>query len=496
MAMIPNLQEMPIEQLSSFLRPWLKEKGHRLGLLTSIDGGQLVTLLLNTQDSSTAVVSTPLHSDEYPSLTPVIPQAHWFERALYDLFALNPIGHPRLKPAVINEAFKDGFARLRPEQPSASLSKRAADDFSYLHVEGEGIFELPVGPVHAGIIEPGHFRLSCLGESVVNLEIRLGFLHRGVEKRLAEVPWQKARFVAEAAASDTACANALAHAIAIESLLKLTVPARAQYLRTLALEIERLAMHIADIGGMAVDLGYLTVAAGCSRLRGQALRLADLLSGSRFLRGFIAPGGVVFDPDKVLFELNTTVRDLKRRLIPLLEFFINSLSVYERLRGTGQLSSSLAEEFGVVGVIARASNINYDVRSVFAHAMFPKLAPPVALDAGGDSLSRTLVRVAEIRSSLDIIENTLNDLPSGSIIGTCPSDLPSNSIGIGIVEAFRGELIHMVFTDGSGRIKRYAIKDPSVNNWTGLAIAARNNVIADFPICNKSFALAYSGHDL
>ena len=493
--MIPTVKEIDPQELSDFLRLWLLEKEHRLGLITSIDGRQLASLLLNKHDSSVSVLIAPLSGNDYQSLTPAIPQAHWFERAIHDLFGLTPVGHPRLKPAVINEAFRNGHASLGSSHGSFPASHRT-EDFSYLHVEGEGIFELPVGPVHAGIIEPGHFRLSCLGEFVVNLEIRLGFLHRGVEKRLTEVPWTKARFVAEAAASDTAAANALAHATAIESLLDLEPPARAQHLRALALEIERLAMHIADVGGMAVDLGYLSVAAAGSRLRGLALRMADLLSGSRFVRGFVAPGGVTFEPDKYLSELRATNAELKNQLNPLLDCFLTNPSVYERLRGIGRLSPSLADEFGVVGVAGRASNINYDVRSVFPHATFPRNAPPVVLDGQGDALSRTLVRVGEITSSLNLIDNVLDNLPSGNTRSNTPAHLPVSSIGVGIVEAFRGELIHLIFTDESGQVKRYAIKDPSVNNWTGLAIAARNNVIADFPVCNKSFALAYSGHDL
>lgn len=494
--MIPTIKEVAPEQLDSTLRSWLTEEGHRLGLITSIDGRQIITLLLNKRDASSSILWSRLDNNEYQSLTPGTPQAHWFERAIHDLFGLIPIGHPRLKPAVINEAFSNGLASLAQDIDSTVTSRPSGPDFSYLHVEGEGIFELPVGPVHAGIIEPGHFRLSCLGESVVNLEIRLGFLHRGIEKRLTQIPWTKARFIAEAAASDTAAANALAHAIAIESLLEVEIPARAQYFRTLALEIERLAMHIADIGGMAVDLGNLAVAAAASRLRGQSLRLADLLAGSRFLRGFVAPGGVTRDPENFLPQLKAINAELSRELTPLLDYFLSNPSVYERLRGVGSLSTSLAKEFGVIGVAGRASNIDYDARTIFPHATFPKNAPKPVLDSQGDALSRILVRAGEIASSLNLIDGALDNLPSGSTKCTMPSELPANKTGLGIVEAFRGELIHLVVTDESGKINRYAIKDPSVNNWTGLAIAARNNVIADFPVCNKSFSLAYSGHDL
>ena len=334
------------------------------------------------------------------------------------------------------------------------------------------------------------------GEIIVNLEIRLGFLHRGVEKRLTEVPWRKARFVAEAAASDTAAANALAHATALEMICEVEPPLRAQQLRTLALETERLAMHIGDVGGMAVDLGFLGIAAAGSRLRGSALAMADLLSGSRYLRGYICPGGVTRDPDKYLASIKKTCLDLRVRLAPLVELFMSNPTVYDRLRGTGKLSPSLAEEFGMVGVAARACGIEYDTRRSFRYATYPQDAPPISTDNGGDALSRVLVRVGEIQSSMAIIEKLLDTMAPGPVLADMPEVLPSNKVGMGIVEAFRGELIHLVFTDGAGKIMRYGIKDPSVNNWTGVAIGVRNNLIADFPVINKSFSLAYSGHDL
>ena len=492
-----NSTEVKIGELAPLVSQKVKS-GARLGLITSIDGTQLVTLLLDPQNGSVDALTTPLLTNHYPSLTNKITQAHWYERALHDLFGLCPDGHPRLKPVVINEAFHElSKGAQAPLNTCAKLSEPIEPpDFSYLHVAGTGIFELPVGPVHAGIIEPAHFRLSCLGETVVNLEVRLGFLHRGIEQRLTKVAWTKARFVAEAAASDTALANALAHAVAIESILDPQTPPRAQCLRTMALEIERLAMHIADVGGMAVDLGFLSVAAAGSRLRGLALGMADLLSGSRFLRGFIAPGGVTRDPDKYLSRLRATNKELRKHLKPLIEIFLGTSAVFERLRGVGHLSHSLAQEFGIVGVAGRASKIDYDARRSFAHATYPADAPPSVIESDGDALARTLVRVAEIYSSLDLIDSLLDRMPAGAMMSKLPDKLPANATGVGIVEAFRGELLHAIFTDGAGLIKRYAIKDPSFNNWTALAIAVRNNVIADFPVCNKSFSLSYGGHDL
>ncbi|HEY9714285.1 MAG TPA: hypothetical protein V6C72_12520, partial [Chroococcales cyanobacterium] len=355
--------------------------------------------------------------------------------------------------------------------------------------------------VHAGIIEPGHFRFNCLGESILNLEIRLGYLHRGVEKRLAETPFHQGHFVAESASSDTAVANALCNSIAIESLLDVEVSEKANYLRTIALEIERVAMHIADVGGMAVDLGYLTIAASLSRLRGLALRLGEYLAGSRFMRGYIIPGGVRRDVDRQnRDEMLNTLKHLVEQLKPIFETFTTNAAVYDRTTDVGKVSKHLAGDFGLVGVAARASGLAYDVRNHFAHGLYPLHAPGTVTERNGDVRDRVLVRIKETALSLELIEKLLKSLPaeqSLNALSCClPDSLPADSAALGIVEAFRGELLHLIFTDEAGKIKRYHIKDPSANNWTGLAIAARNNLLSDFPICNKSFSLSYSGHDL
>jgi Ni,Fe-hydrogenase III large subunit len=513
--MIPVLVEKEIDHLSEYLGQWLKVKGRRIGLLTSIDGGQLATLLLDPRDASSEICISPIQNGTYRSLSKSNAQFHWFERSLHDLFGIVPQGHPRLKPCVLNESYEGPLAPLRSaEQESVHLPHlldRAhvyADAHEhvdkkitgYLSVKGDGVYEIPVGPVHAGIIEPGHFRLSCIGEQILNLEVRLGFLHRGLESKFVDLPYHKVRFFAEAAATDTTAANALASAQALEGLFPLEVSARAKMLRGMALEVERLGMHIVDLSGMAVDLGFGAMAAALSRLRAQALRLADLLSGTRFMRGFILPGGVARDPDINLRKFAETLRDLKREVLPLLKAFLLDNALCLRLKKLGVLSTSLANEFGMVGVVARASGVDYDVRKAFPEIALPELI--VAHEKSGDAFARISVRAQEVATSIVLLEKWLEELPAGpckpeKILGV-GSDLnaPANSYSFGIVEAFRGELIHLVATDESGAIMRYCIKDPSFNNWTGLAITVRNNLVQNFPMCNKSFALSYSGHDL
>jgi Ni,Fe-hydrogenase III large subunit len=455
-------RQVPASDLADDLRASL-HAGKRLGTLTTIDGKQLATVVLDPAAGSGECWITPLTGANFHSLTSVVPQCHWFERVLCENFGVIPEGHPRLKP---------------------------------VEVVGAGTFEVPVGPIHAGIIEPGHFRFNCLGEIVVNLGIGLGYVHRGVEKRLTEVPWRKARFVAEAAASDSAAAYALAHAVAIESLAEVEVSSRAQFLRALAIEIERVCMHTADLSGIAGDIGFLAVASSLSRLRGSALGLADSLAKSRFLRSFIKPGGVTHDPEGKLGRMSQDAKNLAKDVASALYYLFDNPVVIDRMQNIGRLSPNLASDFGIVGPAARASGVEYDCRAHFDHAVYPAVKPSVSVERNGDVLARARVREREIQASLEFITRLIETMPGGPTEVALPQALRPDSMALGIVEAHRGELVHLVVTDEHGMIKRYAIKDPSVNNWTALAIVIRNNLLADFPLCNKSFSLSYSGHDL
>ncbi|CAN5452428.1 NADH-quinone oxidoreductase subunit C [soil metagenome] len=473
-----------------------KTSEKRVGLLTSITGGELATLILSPKDGTAELMVTPVENNSYQSFSTHHAQFHWFERAIFDFFGIIPEGHPRFKHLLLHDEYPQDFFPLRKIDLPEGFKNVLARRYEYLEVKGEGVYELPVGPIHAGVIEPGHFRFSCFGETIVNLEIRLGWVHRGVEKRLTEVPWQKAHFVAEAAASDTALANAFAHAIAIESILEVEIPERAQYLRTIALEIERLAVHIIDVGGIGTDIGLLGISSAMGRLRGKALGLADLLSGSRFLRGFIFPGGVRPVNERKLSEIKAGALALKKDLVPVIQILSDNQMATERMKDIGKLSKSLAHEFGMVGIIGKACGISCDTRQQFSQGKYPELAPEPTLASGGDILARTAIRVGEIWSSIDTIVKLVDACPHGEEKIALPDKLKANATGLGIVEATRGELIHLIFTDEEGKICRYAIKDPSFDNWTAISIAIRDNLIADFPLCNKSMALSYSGNDL
>ncbi|HEX2949165.1 MAG TPA: NADH-quinone oxidoreductase subunit C [Armatimonadota bacterium] len=493
-------QETSHGELAAQADALLRQPGWRFGHLTarSLSPSQVAidALLLNLTQGGGTILTAALPDGEcsYPSLTATIPTAHWAERAVGDLFGIRASGHPRWKSLWLHD---DRWPMDFFPLAGASQATVAREPYRFLQVEGEGTHEIPVGPIHAGIIEPGHFRFSCVGEIITNLEIRLGYQHRGIEKRLTEVPWQQSCFIAESASSDTAAGNALAHAVAIEQMLGITAPPRAQALRTIALELERLANHIGDVGALAGDIGFSPGASLFPPFRGATLALAQRLTGNRRQRWYIIPGGVARDIDEtnrrmLLADLSSLAKRVRDHLPVVLEH----PGVIERMEGTGRLAPSLARDFGIVGPAGRASGSQYDARRHFVHGNYPELAPEPAHRETGDVLARAQIKAEEIDSSINILTQLLESLPSSPICTELPSILPANAVGVGIVEAWRGELIHWITTDAAGQIARYAIKDPSFNNWTGLAIAIRGNLVADFPLCNKSFNLSYSGNDL
>ena len=489
-------QNVEIGNLSNSMRTYMETRpGSRLGLLTSLDGGQIATIILNPASGSVEFWEAALKSTSYRSLTDVVPQAHWFEQTLWDMFGIVPEGHPRLKHVMLHENYAADFYPLRTAQRISESENEGGRVLDILNVRAEGVHEIPLGPIYAGAIEAGHFRLSCFGETIVNLEMKLGYVHRGIEKRLTEVPWQKSRYIVESSATDSAASNALAHAVAIESLFDVQVSAYANHLRTVAIEIERLSAHIFDLAGIGSEIGFFALSQNLMRLREDALGLGQSLSGSRFMRGFIFPGGVMKSNETYFSKIMKATRTLRNNLKVPLQLLQESQTATERMN-VASISRALALEIGTVGVTARASGIEYDCRKHFAHGSYPEFAPPAVVEDGGGVLSRTRVRIREIDSSLDVIETMLENLAKNEAAVNLPHALPADAIGVSIVEAFRGELLHLVITGSAGNIRRYCVKDPSQNNWTAISIAARNSLIADFPLCSKSFGLSCSGNDL
>ncbi len=418
----------------------------------------------------------------FPSLTPECLQAHLFEREIHEQTGLVPEGHPWLKPV-----------RYPPVNGVPAAEPGTA---AFLRLEGDEVHEVAVGPVHAGIIEPGHFRFQCHGENVYALEVALGYQHRGVEAHLRGGPGPRTIPIMETIAGDTTIGHALAYAQLVEALAGVEAPPRAHGLRSLALELERLANHTGDLGALANDVGFLPTASFNGRIRGDFLNMTALLCGSRFGRGLVRPGGVGFDadPDRIRDLLERLAR-AERDVTESVDLLMNTPSVLARFEGAGAVSEETASALGLVGVAARASGLRRDVRQDFPAGLYRFAHLPAATWPTGDVFARACVRWLEIGHSLAFIREQASALPPGAVSKPVPAPGPGR-LALSLVEGWRGEIAHVAITGADGRFAWYKVTDPSFHNWTGLAIALRNQAISDFPLCNKSFNLSYCGHDL
>ncbi|MBI3401541.1 MAG: NADH-quinone oxidoreductase subunit C [Acidobacteria bacterium] len=448
----------------------------------------------------TLVISVDATRPEVPSLTTLVPAANWHEREMRDLFGIVPVGHPDPRPLVVHDGWPQGVFPLRKAfDGSRRVAVEPAAEFPHLVAEGEGVFEIPVGPIHAGIIEPGHFRFSSVGETVLNLDARLFYTHRGLEKRMEGLSPLDAFYVVERICGVCSVAHGLGYCEALEQIAGVAAPPRARLIRTIALELERLYNHVGDVGNVCAGAAFHYGTTAGMRLKETLQQVNERLAGNRFLRGLVIPGGARLDLSSDLLRvLAATLRDTLAGLDALMERIEANPSVVDRLDDTGVLHHQTALDLAVAGVAARASGVDRDARRDHPHGAFVGVDPPdlhVVTASEGDAMARVTVRALEARESIRLIGEFVRRLEAGPLQIALADPLPGGRIGISAIESARGEAVHWLRTDAAGRVERYHLRSPSYHNWPAVALAGQTAIVPDFPLVNKSFELCYSCTD-
>jgi len=417
------------------------------------------------------VLRLPCEDGRFPSVGRLHPPAIRLERAMRDLAGLEAEGAPDLRPWLHHRA-----------------------PYPFLTAEGEGLHQIAVGPVHAGIIEPGHFRFSVNGETVVRLEQRLGYAHKGIDALMRGASLERAATLAGRVSGDSTVAYALAFSIAVEAASGAQVPPRATWLRALAAELERLANHLGDIGAVCNDASFSIMHASCGFLRERVLRTSHACFGHRLMMDLVIPGGVRCDlTADGAAQVMALVAFLRERFPELVELYEDTASLKDRTVGTGVLAPALARQFAAGGYVGRASGRHFDARRTPGYAPYSELRFEVPSVQAGDVNARVWIRIQEVEQSLALVEQIIARLPSGAI---CNPVSAAAGEGVALVEGFRGDIFAWLRLGADGRVERCHLRDPSWFQWPLLEAAIEGNIVADFPLCNKSFNCSYSGHDL
>jgi len=438
----------------------------------------------------------PVEDPVFPTLTKKFVPSYRFERQIQSLMGVKPVGHPDGRPWIKHEDWPEDAWPLRKSFDPSIYMPRVKGEYKFIRAEGEGVYEIPVGPVHAGIIEPGHFRFQAVGEDILNLEEKLGYVHKGIEKRFETLSWEDGARLAGRVSGDTTVAHSLAYCMALESMAGYNPPERSLWLRALMLERERIANHLGDIGAICNDTAFAFLLYQLSRLKEILLRTNYKLFGHRLMMDTVVPGGVSVDIttegiEEILSELNWLSNEFERLAI----IYDENPSLEDRVRDTGILTPHKAKELGVVGFVARASGQPLDCRIQYPFPPYDRIVPRMTVLQSGDVHARAWVRVEEIRDSIELIRKILDTLPSDRI--KTGLDVPAaDRKGFAVVEGWRGEIVYWTQSGPNGEINRCMVRDPSSVNWLALEQAIHGNIVPDFPLCNKSFNQSYSGHDL
>ncbi|MDD5350195.1 MAG: NADH-quinone oxidoreductase subunit C [Chthoniobacteraceae bacterium] len=446
-------------------------------------GGFRVWCILGDASENHLFLTTarmPERGGRFASLARDFPAMSGFECELFEQTGIVPEGHPWLRPVRAGGAWrgKDGAP------------------YAFYRVEGDEVHEVAVGPVHAGVIEPGHFRFQCHGEQILHLEIGLGYQHRGVEALLPRRNAVQRLILVESIAGDSVIAHATAFCAGLESLAGISLSLREHAVRGIAAELERIAMHLASLGGIATDIGFALPAAALGGLRTLVINLTAALCGSRFGRGWIVPGGVRFDvDDQWLGKAKEVLGTVREKFADVKALLFGAASALARFEDTGIVSVEAARQIGMVGMAARASGVDRDVRIDFPYGIFRYASIGSVMLESGDAYARAEIRALEISHSIDFILEQIENLPPAKQKGAA-GGVSKEALVVSMTEGHRGEIAHVLLTGANGELSAVKIKDPSFHNWQGLAVAVRENGISDFPLCNKSFDLSYSGHDL
>jgi Ni,Fe-hydrogenase III large subunit/Ni,Fe-hydrogenase III component G len=438
----------------------------------------------------------PLAGPSYPSITPLVPAAHWDEREAKDLLGIVPLGHPDARRLVLHERWPRGYHPLRKDVSRNVWPPDADRLFVPFEVHGEGVYQVPVGPIHAGVIEPGHFRFSAIGERVLHLDARLGFAHRGLEKLVEGRSFTTALPIVERACGVCTVTHALAYSEAVERLTCTIVPPRARWARVLLGELERLYNHVGDLGNLCAGVGFQPAVARLGWLKERLLQTNDGLTGHRYLTGAIGPGGLLADLDPAgLASLEDTLERIGVELASAIRSVVRSEGVMSRFHATGVIRSAMADTLGALGVAARASGIPVDLRLDHPYAAYAELQIAPVIAAGGDVAARFHVRAQEAHESVRLAREALRRLPAGPISSPLAEVPALGASALGWAEGPRGASWIWLRAGRDGTIDRLRLRSASFANWPVVATAVPGNLVPDFPLINKSFELCYACTD-